>query len=113
MIQKRHRKREGRRIKCARAKCTKKTIQMILSQKKEWESIMERQRVSSSNIHSVGYEPTSRELEIEFSNGAVYMYLNVPESVHTALMHSSSKGHYLNENIKNRFRCRKIRQGAA
>jgi KTSC domain len=33
---------------------------------------MERQPVSSSNLKSVGYDPRSRTLEIEFHNGGVY-----------------------------------------
>lgn len=68
---------------------------------------MERQRVSSSNIRSIGYEAGT--LEVEFNNGGVYQYFNVPEPTYSALMRASSKGAYLNDHIKDRYRCRKVR----
>lgn len=69
---------------------------------------MERQRVSSTNIRSIGYDPDRGTLEVEFSNSAVYQYYNVPETVHTSLLRASSKGRYLNDHIKDRYRFRKI-----
>ena len=68
---------------------------------------MERQRVSSTNIRSIGYEAGT--LEVEFNNGGVYQYFNVPEATHSALMRASSKGAYLNDHVKDRYRCRKVR----
>ena len=41
---------------------------------------MERQHVNSSNLESVGYDPTTQTLEIEFLNGGLYQYSGVPES---------------------------------
>jgi len=35
---------------------------------------MERQYVTSSNLQSLGYDPTSKTLEIEFNDGAIYQY---------------------------------------
>ena len=35
---------------------------------------MERQSVSSSNLHSVGYDQESAVLEIKFKEGGVYQY---------------------------------------
>lgn len=69
---------------------------------------MERQRVSSTNIRSVGYDSAMGTLEIEFQSGGVYQYSDVPEAVYSALMRASSKGRYLNDKIKDRYRCRKI-----
>ena len=43
---------------------------------------MERQSVSSSNLASVGYDPNSETLEIEFKGGTIYRYFNVPSFVH-------------------------------
>lgn len=62
---------------------------------------MERELVSSSTIVSIGYE--GETLEVEFKNGTVYQYYNVPEVIHSQLMESNSKGAYLNENIRNAF----------
>ena len=61
---------------------------------------MNRTPVSSSNLSSVGYDPASKILEIEFHSGRVYQYFNVPESVYHGLMNASSKGGYFNQHIK-------------
>lgn len=70
---------------------------------------MERQRVSSSNVRSIGYDAPSSTLEVEFSSGSVYEYYSVPENVYSAFMRASSKGSYLNDHIKSRYRFRQIR----
>lgn len=64
---------------------------------------MERQAVSSSNLVSVGYDPNSEILEIEFKGGSIYRYLNVPAFEHERLMSASSHGIYFNANIKDRY----------
>jgi hypothetical protein len=70
---------------------------------------MKRQTVDSSNLASVGYDVNSNTLEIEFNNGGVYQYLNVPESVHKGLMNASSHGQYFDRNIKKAgYKFRKI-----
>jgi hypothetical protein len=45
---------------------------------------MERQLVQSSNVYSVGYDAEKRRLEVEFVNGGVYEYLDVPPEKHEA-----------------------------
>jgi len=70
---------------------------------------MDRQRVSSSNLRSIGYDATSSTLEVEFNSGGVYQYSGVPEAVYEALMRASSKGSYLNNHIKDRYHCRHVR----
>lgn len=70
---------------------------------------MERQRVTSSNVRSVGYDATSEVLEVEFNTGGIYQYLNVPETIYAALMHAASKGRYLNDHVKDRYRYRQVR----
>lgn len=64
---------------------------------------MERQPVSSSNLVSVGYDPNSETLEIEFKNVSIYRYLNVPSFEHERLMAAGSHGVYFNANIKDRY----------
>ena len=61
---------------------------------------MERMRVSSSNLASVGYDFTREVLEIEFLNGGIYQYFNVPSSVYSGLMSASSHGTYFDRYIK-------------
>lgn len=70
---------------------------------------MVRQAVSSSNLRSVGYDSETSTLEVEFHNGGVYQYLGVPEHVYQGLLSAGSKGGYLNDRIKDRYRYRKIR----
>ena len=70
---------------------------------------MDRISVRSSNIRSVGYDPESSTLEVEFITGSIYQYSNVPESEYEGLMNATSKGKYLNRNIKDRYQDTKIR----
>jgi hypothetical protein len=62
---------------------------------------MERLPVESSNLASVGYDPESTVLEIEFKSGGIYKYSRVPQSVHDGLMNASSKGKYFYQYIEN------------
>jgi hypothetical protein len=57
---------------------------------------MDREFVTSSNVRSIGYDPTSQTLEVEFQNSFVYQYYNVPTHVFEALMAAGSKGQFLN-----------------
>lgn len=69
---------------------------------------MERVSVSSSNVWSIGYDPDSSILEVEFKGGAVYQYYNVPQSEYDALMAAGSKGSYLSTYVKNRYSFAKL-----
>ena len=62
---------------------------------------MIRRYVSSSNINSIGY--ANGTLEIEFNNGSIYQYNNVPETLYNGLMSASSHGKYFASHIKNSF----------
>jgi len=65
--------------------------------------------VTSSDLRSVGYDPTTETLEIEFHSGGIYQYFDVPPDIHNALMSASSHGKYFAANIKNSFGWQKIR----
>lgn len=69
---------------------------------------MEREPVDSSSLSSLGYDARRHVLEVEFRNGGVYRYLDVPEDAWTELRKADSKGRYLNSEIKPRFRWRKV-----
>jgi len=65
---------------------------------------MERLAVSSSNIASIGYNPDSETLEIEFlKTGKVYEYYNVPQFMYDRLMEAPSHGIFFNAEIKNAY----------
>lgn len=70
---------------------------------------MQRVAVTSSDIRSVGYDPESHIIEVEFKSGWIYQYFEVPPSVHGALMKSPSHGRYFASHIKNVYRYRRIR----
>jgi hypothetical protein len=59
--------------------------------------------VASSNLSAVGYDPVGSALVVRFRNNTTYKYLNVPEHVFNALMSASSKGAFLNDNIREQF----------
>jgi hypothetical protein len=64
---------------------------------------MYREQVISSNLRSVGYDPLSRTLEIEFRNGDIYQYVPVPVGVYNGLMSASSKGRYFARVVRGTF----------
>lgn len=70
---------------------------------------MNRTPVISSNIASVGYDPTTMTLEVEFKNGSSpYQYFDVPEPVYQEMMGAASVGTFFNQNIRNNYRYAKL-----
>lgn len=65
---------------------------------------MERILVSSSNLSSVGYDEQSMTLEVEFKDGSLYQYFDVPAVAHQELLSAGSVGQYFAQNIRNSFR---------
>lgn len=61
---------------------------------------MNRTPVTSSNLVSVGYDTATSTLEVEFKEGRLYRYFNVPIEQYTALVEADSCGKYLNAHIK-------------
>ena len=64
---------------------------------------MKREPIASSNIVSVGYDPRSETLEVEFTSGSVYQYYNLPQSVYDAFLAAPSAGQFFAYQIKNAF----------
>ena len=64
---------------------------------------MEREPVISSIISSVGYDPTTENLEIEFTNGSVYEYYGVPYEEYSELMDAGSIGEHFHQHIRNSY----------
>ena len=62
--------------------------------------------MESSAVESVGYDPRTRTLEVEYANGGgVYRYLDVPPRAHDKLLRAESIGGYVNRRIKPYHRC--------
>ncbi|GAB1596010.1 KTSC domain-containing protein [Lysobacter claricitrinus] len=69
---------------------------------------MRRIPVDSEALNSVGYDPTRRVLEIEFTGGGVYRYFDVPEREAVGLVESDSRGQYFSERIRERYRFEQV-----
>lgn len=70
---------------------------------------MFRQVVESQIVQSVGYDNANAMLEVEFRNGWIYEYDDVPEQIFVSLMSAESHGKYLKRNIVDRFETRRTK----
>ena len=71
---------------------------------------MRRKRLDSSSVASAGYDAAARVLEVEFRNGGVYRYLDVPQDEFDALKVADSVGRHLNQEIKPFYSVIKVRR---
>ena len=70
------------------------------------------EEVTSTLIAEVGYDPDYMKLLLRFrSNGALYSYDDIPESVYDGLMSAESIGSYFNSNIRNSYEYEKLEDG--
>lgn len=69
---------------------------------------MNRQPVASSNIKSMGYDDRSKTLEVEFNNGAIYQYHQVPGEVFAQLLSAPSMGSHFHRHIKTAYDCKPL-----
>lgn len=65
---------------------------------------MNRQLVTSSTIHSLGYDKATKILEVEFKTGRIYQFFEVDDKIHKTLLNDTSIGTSFNKNIKNKFK---------
>jgi hypothetical protein len=70
---------------------------------------VERKRVNSGTIRSIGYDERARTLEIEFSSGSIVQYLNVSPEAHRRLLAAPTMASYFRDNIEESFTSRRIR----
>lgn len=61
---------------------------------------MKRLFVESSNICSIGYDGNQSVLQVEFNNGSIYNYYNVPKRIYSELINAESYGRYLDKHVK-------------
>jgi len=70
---------------------------------------MIRQRIPSSHIRSIGHDIKTGLLEVEFVNGSVYQYQNVPHAAYREIITRPSAGATFDSLIKSKpFRTTKI-----
>lgn len=65
--------------------------------------------VESSNLYAIDYDDTDRILIIQFHDGRIYEYYNVPRIIYEELYSAPSKGKYHHEYIKNNYEYRRIK----
>ena len=70
---------------------------------------MDRKKVSSSSIRSVGYDERSRVLEVEFNDGRVNQYSGVSAEVHRRLISAPSIVSYFRDNVEESFPAKRLR----
>jgi hypothetical protein len=70
---------------------------------------MDRTPIRSSDIRSVGYDPASKALEVEFHSGGLYQYSGVSEATYQGFMRAASKGSYFHDHIKNQHPGSRVR----
>ena len=58
----------------------------------------------SSNIARFGYDDANQVLFVEFKNGGVYQYFDVPQNVFEQMKTAPSKGQFLAQSIKGTYR---------
>ena len=61
-------------------------------------------KVKSSNVFAIGYSRTSKILQVEFKDGSVYEYYEVPENIYEAFMGAASKGKFVRNLYKYKYR---------
>jgi hypothetical protein len=64
---------------------------------------MRRRVVTSASVKSVGYDMSSGTLELEYVNGSIYQYYEVPQPTYAGLLAAPSIGNYVNTQIKPYF----------
>src|SRR4051812_9273086 len=74
-------------------------------------SHVHRQAVESSAVAAVGYSKRLHALEIEFRDGLIYRYTDVPANVYQQFISAESKARFYNLNVKGKFHCLRVRSG--
>lgn len=70
---------------------------------------MQRRAVNSSSVKTLGYDRVQSILEVEYHNGAVYRYFDIPQLHYARLTDGRSIGRYINTCIKVYYRFEKMR----
>ena len=56
--------------------------------------------VTSSNVAAIGYDPPARICRVQFVNGTLYDYADVPPAVFSAFLNVPSKGQFVDRVLK-------------
>jgi hypothetical protein len=61
-------------------------------------------KIMSSAISFADYRPEVEELDLTFTSGYTYTFFDVPQSVYSEFIDSSSKGKFYNTRIRDFYR---------
>lgn len=64
--------------------------------------------IQSSNIKKTEYDTVTKNLLVEFNNGAKYEYTDVPHQLYTQFRMSESQGKFFTSKISKTFKYKKI-----
>jgi hypothetical protein len=64
--------------------------------------------IESSNIAAIGYDAASKRLRVQFKNGGLYEYPDVPAKAHDEFMGAESKGSHFAKHIRGKFEGKKV-----
>ena len=69
---------------------------------------MQRKRVNSSRLRSVGYDERSETLDVEMSNGTDYQYSKVSPEVHRRFMAAPNPTTYFDDKIAEEYTSKRV-----
>ncbi|HXX11336.1 MAG TPA: KTSC domain-containing protein [Burkholderiales bacterium] len=70
---------------------------------------MERKKVNSSQIRSVGYDSATQVLEVELTDGTIWQYSKVPSEVHRRFMAAPTMISFYRDSIEDDYSRRRIK----
>jgi hypothetical protein len=73
-------------------------------------SRIQREPVESTALAAVGYSKRLHALEIEFRDGLIYRYEEVPAFVYRELLAAESKARFYNKNIRGKYHCVRVKR---
>lgn len=76
--------------------------------KEEIDGTKIKNQIKSSNIKASEYDTETKELVVEFNNGAKYKYDNVPHQVYTKFRLSESQGKFFTTDIAKQYSYKKV-----
>ncbi|MGI9088323.1 MAG: KTSC domain-containing protein [Chthoniobacterales bacterium] len=83
-------------------KAADRTIEPIVSH-------IPRAAVDSSGLATIGYSKHLHALEIQFRDGLIYRYLEVPVVTYRELVSAESKARFYNQRIRGKYHCLRVR----
>jgi hypothetical protein len=64
--------------------------------------------IQSSNIRKTEFDTESKKLIVEFNNGIVYQYEDVPHQIYTQFRTSESQGKFFSSKIAKNYKYKKM-----